>query len=336
MLPIPDEMTHPFISYMTHPNLISSNNHLMTCFYLVQIGYAPHHPAYRERTPTSNRPWATTTGRGEKLTGDLTGDLTGRAVNSSHPASLTYNLTMMGFEESELVEAGLTVDGQSNYGRGDHLTGDLTGARYRYYDRFRGRLMVPIRNEQGVVVAFGGRALDIPSQNPSQTMSAPDPSSTHTHALSTLAVATKASTSGRARVTLERGVHLTGDLTGGSNIGGTAGVRAGVTDNDVDTTVTTSFSTGTNTSTATGTGIGVITIPTVSAGSGTVSSNSNSNTVAKYLNSPESALFKKGQTLYGMDLARHHIAAMKQVVMVEGYFDVIAMHDVGVVHAVGT
>ena len=286
---------------------------------LVQIGYAPHHPAYRERTPTSNRPWAPS-GRGENLTGDLTGDLTGRAVNSSHPLSLTYNLTMMGFEESELVEAGLTVDGQSNYGRGDHLTGDLTGARYRYYDRFRGRLMVPIRNEQGVVVAFGGRALDIPSQIPSQmssqiptqTMSALDPSSIHTIAISTLAVAAKMSTNGRARVTLERGVHLTGDLTGGT------------ADNHADITVTPSS----------GTVVGAITTPTVPTGSG--AGNGNSNTVAKYLNSPESALFKKGQTLYGMDLARHHIAAMKQVVMVEGYFDVIAMHDVGVVHAVGT
>ena len=293
----------------------------MTCCYLVNIGYAPHHPAYRERTPTSNRPWAT--GRGENLTGDLTR----RAVNSSHPSSLTYNLTMMGFEESELVEAGLTVDGQSNYGRGDHLTGYLTGARYdltvaryRYYDRFRGRLMVPIRNEQGVVVAFGGRALDIPSQIPSQissqTMSALDPSPTHTHTLSTLAVATKASTSGRARVTLERGVHLTVN-----------------TDNDSDTTVTPSSSTSTGTGTSTGIGA-ITTTPTAPTGSGT--GNSNSNTVAKYLNSPESDLFKKGQTLYGMDLARHHIAAMKQVVMVEGYFDVIAMHDVGVVHAVGT
>ena len=43
----------------------------------------------------------------------------------------------------------------------------------------------------------------------------------------------------------------------------------------------------------------------------------------------------QGQTLFGMDLARHHIASVKHAVVVEGYFDVIAMHDVGMVNAVG-
>ena len=51
---------------------------------------------------------------------------------------------------------------------------------------------------------------------------------------------------------------------------------------------------------------------------------------------PHLVLLTQGHTLFGLDQAKHHIPAVKQTVMVEGYFDVIAMHDVGVVNAVGT
>ena len=44
----------------------------------------------------------------------------------------------------------------------------------------------------------------------------------------------------------------------------------------------------------------------------------------------------QGHTLFGLDQAKHYIPTVKQTIMVEGYFDVIAMHDVGVVNAVGT
>ncbi len=46
----------------------------------------------------------------------------------------------------------------------------------------------------------------------------------------------------------------------------------------------------------------------------------------KYLNSPETELFDKGNTLYGLDKARSTIAKQDQAVVVEGYFDVIALH----------
>jgi DNA primase len=56
----------------------------------------------------------------------------------------------------------------------------------------------------------------------------------------------------------------------------------------------------------------------------------------KYLNTPETALYKKSQVLYGIDLAKREIARSKQVVVVEGYTDVMAMHLSGVGTAVAT
>ena len=57
---------------------------------------------------------------------------------------------------------------------------------------------------------------------------------------------------------------------------------------------------------------------------------------AKYLNTPETQLFKKNQVLYGVDLARREIARMRQAVVVEGYTDVMACHLSGVPTAVAT
>ncbi len=49
----------------------------------------------------------------------------------------------------------------------------------------------------------------------------------------------------------------------------------------------------------------------------------------KYLNSPESELFNKGGLLYGLDKARSEIRRSGEVLVVEGYMDVIALHQVG-------
>ncbi|WP_432573405.1 DNA primase [Kineococcus sp. SYSU DK005] len=57
---------------------------------------------------------------------------------------------------------------------------------------------------------------------------------------------------------------------------------------------------------------------------------------AKYLNSPETPVYKKSQALYGLDLAKRDIARTKQVVVVEGYTDVMACHLAGVTTAVAT
>lgn len=56
----------------------------------------------------------------------------------------------------------------------------------------------------------------------------------------------------------------------------------------------------------------------------------------KYLNTPETQLYKKSQVLYGIDLAKRDMAKNKQVVIVEGYTDVMAAHLAGITTAVAT
>lgn len=56
----------------------------------------------------------------------------------------------------------------------------------------------------------------------------------------------------------------------------------------------------------------------------------------KYLNSPETEVFKKGETLYGLHLARKGIQETGEVVVVEGYMDVLMMHQYGFAGAVAS
>lgn len=56
----------------------------------------------------------------------------------------------------------------------------------------------------------------------------------------------------------------------------------------------------------------------------------------KYLNTPESPIYKKSQVLYGIDLARREMAKKQQAVVVEGYTDVMACHLAGITTAVAT
>ena len=56
----------------------------------------------------------------------------------------------------------------------------------------------------------------------------------------------------------------------------------------------------------------------------------------KYLNTPETPIYKKSQLLYGLDRAKKEIAKQRQVVVVEGYTDVMAAHLSGVTTAVAT
>jgi len=63
------------------------------------------------------------------------------------------------------------------------------------------------------------------------------------------------------------------------------------------------------------------------------------NDVPKFLNSPETPIFSKGRVLYGLDRARKPIRTADQAVIVEGYLDVIALHQAGyenVVSPMGT
>ena len=54
----------------------------------------------------------------------------------------------------------------------------------------------------------------------------------------------------------------------------------------------------------------------------------------KYLNSPDTPLFHKGQILYGMALARTAAAEKREIIVAEGYMDVIALAQAGFTHAV--
>lgn len=55
---------------------------------------------------------------------------------------------------------------------------------------------------------------------------------------------------------------------------------------------------------------------------------------AKYINSPETRLFSKSDNLYGLDLARDRVTKLREIVVVEGYTDVMMAHQVGLDHVV--
>lgn len=57
---------------------------------------------------------------------------------------------------------------------------------------------------------------------------------------------------------------------------------------------------------------------------------------AKYINTPDTQLYRKNQVLYGIDLAKSAIVKKRQVVIVEGYTDVMACHLAGVDTAIAT
>ena len=59
-------------------------------------------------------------------------------------------------------------------------------------------------------------------------------------------------------------------------------------------------------------------------------------TEPKYLNSPETEVFEKGQHLFGLDKAANEIRKNDRAVVVEGYFDVIALHAAGIHNSVAS
>lgn len=56
----------------------------------------------------------------------------------------------------------------------------------------------------------------------------------------------------------------------------------------------------------------------------------------KYLNSPETDIFNKSNTLYGLNLAKNALSEERRVIVTEGYMDVISLHQQGVENAVAT
>ncbi|RMF77549.1 MAG: DNA primase, partial [Planctomycetota bacterium] len=57
---------------------------------------------------------------------------------------------------------------------------------------------------------------------------------------------------------------------------------------------------------------------------------------AKYLNSPETALFSKSRILYALDLARPAIQREREAIVVEGYLDAVLLHQAGIDNVVAT
>ena len=73
-----------------------------------------------------------------------------------------------------------------------------------------------------------------------------------------------------------------------------------------------------------------------SSASGRAASSTTTTMEAKYINTPETVLYKKSSVLFGLDLAKRDIAKGHQAVVVEGYTDVMAMHLAGVTTAVAS
>jgi DNA primase len=56
----------------------------------------------------------------------------------------------------------------------------------------------------------------------------------------------------------------------------------------------------------------------------------------KYLNSPESSIYHKGETLYGLQVAKRYVVEKDRVIIVEGYFDLLTLHQYGLKYSVAT
>jgi DNA primase len=134
------------------------------------------------------------------------------------------HFTQRGYSEQDLIDSGLLTVRDAEDARSSSNQLPITNYQSRIYDRFRHRIMIPIRDEQGRMAGFGARIVD-------------------------------------------------------------------------------------------------------------------PNDIPKFLNSPETPIFSKGRLLYGLDRARKPIRVADQAVIVEGYLDVIALHQAGyenVVSPMGT
>ncbi|WZL74657.1 DNA primase [Clostridiaceae bacterium 35-E11] len=60
------------------------------------------------------------------------------------------------------------------------------------------------------------------------------------------------------------------------------------------------------------------------------------NNMPKYLNSPETPVFNKGENLFGLNFAKKEVGSKKQIIVVEGYMDVIALYQSGIKNVVAS
>jgi len=56
----------------------------------------------------------------------------------------------------------------------------------------------------------------------------------------------------------------------------------------------------------------------------------------KYINSPESSIYHKGEVLYGLHVAKRYVSEKDCVIIAEGYFDLLTLHQYGIKHSVAT
>ncbi|CAM9170725.1 unnamed protein product [Ascophyllum nodosum] len=206
------------------------------------------------------------------------------------PADLTSPLIeyldQQGFEMETLVDAGLAPD--TSKWRYPTSPGN---PRSRV-DRFRGRLVVPIRDHRGTVLGFGARDLSDSQANGNVGSGFVIPEAVPSKH--------KAKAKGKGKKARAADVAAAAPATVGAVSG--EGVRS-------------------------------------EKAVGGLGSGGQQKLVvrppAKYLNSPETSLFKKGKNVFGLDLAKETIRSEDMAVVVEGYFDVIKMHDAGIRCAVG-
>ncbi|CBJ33512.1 DNA primase [Ectocarpus siliculosus] len=198
------------------------------------------------------------------------------------PADLTSPLIeyldQEGFEMDTLVDAGLVPD--TSKWKYRPSPNDARGR----VDRFRGRLVVPIRDHRGLVIGFGARDLS-DSQAQGSVGSGfviPD-------------VSKKGKAKKKGEQT-EAAAAATGDSSKAALAAGGKGVGEGADAGKWE---------------------------------------KKARPPAKYLNSPETTLFKKGKNVFGLDLAKEAMRSEDTAFVVEGYFDVIKLHDAGIRCAVG-
>lgn len=171
---------------------------------------------YRQQLRATQRPIQYLKGRG------LSGEVAARFGLGYAPAGWqNLEAAFDDYQNPALLEAGLVIEKDSDHG----ASGEGGASARRRYDRFRDRVMFPIRNTKGQVIGFGGRVIVIGDEPPAEP---------------------------------------------------------------------------------------------------------------KYLNSPETPVFQKGNELYGLFEARQGIREAGHAIVVEGYMDVVALAQLGVPNAVAT
>ena len=193
-----------------------------------------------------------------------------------------------GFKSKELIDTGLSI--QSTRGALD------------VYDRFRGRIMFPIKDLVGKTVGFGGRILG-------------------------------ANTSGGSAV-IGAGSEVIGAGSAGNAGAANSSSHAASTESGASAN-NTGFTNQTESKSA---GSSSYNIAPSAIYRKTQQQNKavNSMPAAKYINTPETKIYSKSRIIYGLYDAKNSIVENDEVLIVEGYTDVIALYQEGIKNAVAS